>query len=147
MESYLFEVIWASAMSNINICGRLGTFLFLRMSVSSPMRLENWTWLLQFRKPDLVNVTIHKCELWSNTLYWTTESGGRNENHIRKSGANFHISSYFNQETKFSVNIVLLLLYFYLFAEPVTAMPVLYALRLSEIASNLALLQYFERLN
>jgi len=77
-------------MTNINTCEMLGTFLFLRISLSYLRLLENWTWLLQFRKPDLVNVTIHKCELWRNTLYWTTESGGRNENHTRKSGPNFH---------------------------------------------------------
>ena len=39
---------------------------------------------------------------------------------------------YFTQETKSLVIIVLLLLFFCLFAEPVAEMPVLYALHLSE---------------
>ena len=46
------------------------------------------------------------------------------ENPIRKSGVNF----------KFLVTIVLLMLFFCLFAEPVTEMPVPYALHLSEIS-------------
>jgi len=54
---------------------------------------------------------------------------------------------FFIQETKFLVTIVLLLLFFYLFPESITEIPVLYALYLSEIASNLTFLPCFEFFN
>jgi len=47
---------------------------------------------------------------------------------------------------KFSYHF-LLLLFFYLFAQPVTEMLVMYALHFSEIASNLTLVPCFELLN
>jgi len=69
------------------------------------------------------------------------------ENRILESGVRMYQVLLISTRKQIFSYLVLLLLFFYLFAEPVTAMLVLYALHLSEIASDLTLLPYFELLN